>query len=164
MKRGTVFFALFVAITLLIALAIQHSTQAQRQDRPGGQFPRRRSGSSMITRSLNLESSWAHLCFELKIDDKVLAKARGIYKKAWDDSVKLIKDLEEAGDDQEAIDAATSKADKIKADMHVKLNDALSSEEMEKLAEWEKTQQQQQQQQQQQRQQRMGTPPAPPGM
>ncbi len=156
MKRGTVFFALFVAITLLIALAIQHSTQAQRQDRPGGQFPRGRRGSFMITRSLNLESSWAHLCFEVKIDDKVLGKARGIYNKAWDERAKVLKDLEAAGDDQAAMDAATSKADKIKADMHAKLKDVLSSEEMEKLAEWEESQQQQRQ--------RMRTPPGPPGM
>jgi hypothetical protein len=154
MKRGIVFFALFVAITLLIALATQHSTQAQRQDRPGGQFPRGRRGSFMITRSLNLESSWAHLCFEMKIDDKVLAKARGIYKKAWDDRVKLMKELEEAGDDEGAMNAATSKADKIKADMHAKLKDVLSSAEMKKLAEWEESQQQRQ---------RMRTPPGPPG-
>jgi hypothetical protein len=156
MKRGIVFFALFLAVTLLIALAIQHSTQAQQQDRPGGQFPRGRRGSFMITRSLNLESSWAHLCFEMKIDDKVMTKARGIYKKAWDDRAKLLKDLEEAGDDEEAMNAATSKADKIKADMLAKLKDALSSAEMEKLAEWEKSQQQQRQ--------RMRTPPGPPGM
>jgi hypothetical protein len=39
--------------------------------------------------------------------------------------------------------------------MLAKLKDALSSEEMEKLAEWEKSQQQQRQ--------RMRTPPAPPG-
>ncbi len=156
MKRGIVFFALFVAITLLITLAIQHSTQAQRQDRPGGQFPRGRRGSFMITRSLNLEASWAHLCFEVKIDDKVLAKARGTYKEAWVKRAELMKGLEEAGDDEEAMNAATSKADKIKADMHAKLKDVLSSEEMEKLAEWEESQQQQRQ--------RMRTPPGPPGM
>lgn len=156
MKRGTVFFALFVAITLLIALAIQHSTQAQRQDRPGGEFPRGRRGSFMITRSLNLESYWAHMCFEMKISDEAMIKARGILKKSWDDRAKVLKDLEEAGDDEGAMNAATSKADKIKADMHAKLKDALSSEEMEKLAEWEKSQQQQQQ--------RMRTPPGPPGM
>ena len=156
MKRGTVFFALFVAFALLIALAVQHSTQAQRQDRPGGQSPRGRRGSFMITRSLNLESSWAHLCFEMKIDDKVLGKARKTYKEAWDKRAKLMKGLEEAGDDQEAANAARSEADKIKADMLAKLKDALSSEEMEKLAEWEKSQQRQRQ--------RMRTPPGPPGM
>jgi hypothetical protein len=109
----------------------------------------------MITRSLNLESSWAHLCFEVKIDDKVLGKARGIYSKAWDERAKVLKDLEGAGDDQAAMDTATSKADKIKSDMHAKLKDVLSSEEMKKLAEWEESQQQRQ---------RMRTPPGPPGM
>jgi len=155
MKRGTVFFALFVAFTLLIALAIQQSTQAQRQDRPGGQFARGRRGSFMITRSLNLESSWAHLCFEMKIADEVLGKARGVYKEAWDKRAKLMKSLEDAGDDQGAMNAATSDAEKIKADMHAKLKDVLPSKEMEKLAEWEESQQQQRQ--------LMRTPPGPPG-
>lgn len=156
MKRGTVFFALFVAITLLIALAIQQSTQAQRQDRPGAGAGRGPRGSFMITRSLNVESYWAHLCFEMKISDEAMIKARGILKKSWDDRAKLVKDMEEAGDDEEAMNAATSKADKIKADMLAKLKDALSSEEMEKLAEWEKSQQEQQRQ-------RMRMPPGPPG-
>ncbi len=155
MKRGIVFFAVFVAITLLIALAIQQSTQAQRQDRPGAGAGRGPRGSFMINRSLNLESYWAHLCFEMKIGDETMIKARGILKKAWDDRAKVIKDLEEAGDDEGAMNAATSKADKIKADMLAKLKDALSSEEMEKLAEWEESQQQRQ---------RMRTPPGPPGM
>lgn len=150
MKRGTVFFAVFVAITLLIALAIQQSTQAQRQG--AGRGPR---GSFMIARSLNLESYWAHMCFEMKIGDETMIKARGILKKAWDDRAKVLKDLQGAGDDQAAMDAATSKADKIKADMLAKLKDALSSEEMGKLAEWEESQQQQRQ--------RMRTPPGPPG-
>ena len=156
MKRGTVFFALFVAITFLIALAIQQSTQAQREDRPRAGAARVPRGSFRMARSLNLESYWSHLCFEMKIADEAMIKARGIFKKAWDDRAKVMKDLEEAGDDQEAMNAATSKADKIKADMLAKLKDALSSEEMEKLAEWEKSQQQQQQ--------RMRTPPGPPGM
>jgi len=156
MKRGTVFFALFVAFTLLIVLVVQHSTQAQRQDRPGDQSPRGRRGSFMITRSLNLESSWAHLCFEMNIADEVLGKARKTYKEAWVKRAKLMKGLEEAGDDQEAMNAATSDAEKIKADMLAKLKDVLSSEEMKKLAEWEESQQQQRQ--------RMRTLPGPPGM
>jgi hypothetical protein len=153
MKRGTVFFALFLAFALLIVLVVQHSTQAQRQDRPARQFPR---GRREITRSLNLESSWAHLCFEMKIADEVLGKARKTYKEAWDKRAKLMKGLEEAGDDQEAANAARSEADKIKADMLAKLKDVLSSEEMKKLDEWEESQQQQRQ--------RMRTPPGPPGM
>ncbi len=155
MKRGTVFLALFVAITLLIALAIQQSTQAQRQDRPGAGAGRGPRGSFMITRSLNLESYWAHMCFEMKIGDETMIKARGILKKSWDDRAKVIKDLEEAGDDEGAMNAATSKADKIKADMLAKLKDALSPAEMEKLAEWEESQQQQRQ--------RTRMPPGPPG-
>jgi hypothetical protein len=119
MKRGIVFFALFVAITLLIALAIQQSTQAQRQDRPGAGAARGARGSFMITRSANLELYWAHLCFETKITDEAMIKGRGIFKKAWEDRGKVIKDLEAAGDDQEAMNAATSKATKIKDDIEM---------------------------------------------
>ena len=156
MKRGIVFFALFLAFTFLIALVVQQSTQAQRQDRPGGGAARGPRGSFMIGRSLNLESSWAHLCFEMKIADEVMGKARGVYKEAWDKRAKLMKGLEDAGDDQNAMNAATSDAEKIKADMLAKLKDVLSSEEMKKLAEWEESQQQQRQS--------MRTPPGPPGM
>ena len=81
MKRRISLIAICLVVVFLAALAIQHSTKAQRPDRAGG-FPRPPGGRLMMSRMLPLESSWAQVSFELGVSDELLPKARAIYKEA----------------------------------------------------------------------------------
>ena len=138
MKRRIILLAICIGVTVLIMLVIQHSTQAQRQARPGGRPGQPPAGRFMMMRTLPLESSWAHISFELGVADEVMPKARKIYQQAWGGRKKLIKKIEEARGDRDALRSARSDAEKIKSDMDKKLKDVLTSGQLENLAKWEK--------------------------
>lgn len=132
MKRTTVIISIVLAIAIVgVAFQIIQAQQAQQPQRqPGQQRPGGMRAMQVV------ESTWAVIAFEVKIDNATLEKARPHLQKAWDDRKKLQKDS--AGDFQAIADGMT----KIKADLDANLKTVLTKEQMEKLAEWEKSQQQ----------------------
>jgi hypothetical protein len=142
MKRRTTLLAICIGVALLAVLAIQHSSQAQRPGGAGGGATRQPpGGQAMMMRSLPLESSWAYISFELGVADAELSKARKSYQEAWNGRKDLAKKMEEARGDREVMRSIRSDIDKLKSDLDTKLKDVLSSEQLEKLAKWEKEEQ-----------------------
>jgi len=130
MKRATAIISIVLAIAL-VGVVFQ-ITQAQRQQRPGGQ---RQGGMGGMRAMQAVESTWAAIAFELKVDNETLEKARPHIQEAWDARKKVMKDS--ASNFRAMGDSMT----KIKADMDAKLKTVLTDEQMKKLAEWEKSQQ-----------------------
>ena len=108
------------------------SRLGQGRGGPGG--GQRRPGGFRVIQAV--ESTWAAIAFEVKVDNATLEKARPYLQKAWDERKKLIEDS--AGNFQVIADGMT----KIKADLDEKLKTALTEEQMKKLAEWEESRQQ----------------------
>jgi Spy/CpxP family protein refolding chaperone len=137
MKRRTILLAICVGVTLLVMLAMQHSTQAERQARPGGGPGQPPAGRFMMMQTLPLESSWAHISFELGVADEVLPKVRKIYQEVWNGRKGLMDKIDEARGDTDKMRALRSDADKLRSDLDKKLKDVLSTEQLESLAKWE---------------------------
>lgn len=137
MKRRIILLAICIGIALLVMLVIQHSTQAQRQARPGGGPGQPPAGRFMMMQTLPLESSWAHISFELGVADEVLPKVRKVYQEAWDGRKGLMEKMDEARGDTDAMRAMRTDADKLRSDLDKKLKDVLSTEQLENLAKWE---------------------------
>lgn len=160
MKRRITLLAICIGIALLITLAVQHSTQAQRQrrqERPGGAAGRP-AGGMLMMRMLPLETSWAQVSFELGVADEALSRARKVYQEAWAGRKELMKKLDDARGDRNVMRSARTDGDKLKSDLDKKLKDILTAEQLEKLAKWEKERQEQMRGAQQR------TPPGmPPG-
>ncbi|MBM3236329.1 hypothetical protein FJZ31_08530 [Candidatus Poribacteria bacterium] len=130
MKRMTLIISIVLAIAIVgVAFQVIQAQQPPRQ--PGQQRP----GGSMRAMQV-VESTWAAIAFEVKVDAATLEKARPHFQKAWDDRKQLQKDS--AGDFQAIADGMT----KIKAELDEKLKTVLTKEQLEKLAAWEKAQQQ----------------------
>ena len=133
MKRMTLIISIVLAIAIVgVAFQVIQAQQAQQPQRQPGQ--QRPGGGMRATQAV--ENTWAAIAFEIKVDTATLEKARPNFQKAWDDRKKLMKDS--AGDFQAIADGMT----KIKADLDANLKTVLTKEQMEKLAEWEKSQQQ----------------------
>jgi hypothetical protein len=134
MKRMTLIISIALAIAIVgVAFQIIQAQQVQQPQRQPGQ---QRPGGGMRAMQA-VETTWAAIAFEVKVDTATLEKARPHFQKAWDDRKKLQKDS--AGDFQ----AISSGMTKIKADLDEKLKTVLTEEQMKKLAEWEAAQQQQ---------------------
>ena len=137
-----------IAFTVMVTLFIQQSTQAQFPA-PGGRGGGRGGGpgggqfnmKSMMMGDIG--SSWTHISFELAVDDEILVKAREIYEKAWNEQSKLADDIEKAGGGMGSIQGAREEARKSLAEVHKKIKEMLSPEQVEKLNKWEKTAQEQ---------------------
>jgi hypothetical protein len=107
---------------------------------------------------LPLEASWAQVSFELGVADEALSRARKAYQEAWAARKELMKKLEDARGDRNVMRSARADGDKLKSDLDDKLKDILTTEQLEKLAKWEKERQDQFRRAQQR------TPPGmPPG-
>ena len=139
MRRRITLLAICIGVALLITLAIQHSTEAQREGRAGG-GPR---GAFMLARTLPLDASWAQVSFELGVADEALSRARKAYQEAWAGRKVMMKKLDEASGDREVMRAVRADGDKLKSDLDKKLKDVLTEEQLEKLANWEKERQEQ---------------------
>lgn len=154
MKRGIMILAVCMALAFLVTLLIQQSTQAQfpggRGGGPGGMPGGGPGGGRQFNmKSMmmgNIQSSWGYVSFELEVDDETLVKARKIYQKAWTEQSKLADDIEKAGGGMGSIQGAREEAQKSLAEVHNKLKEMLSPEQVEKLNEWEKKTQEQSQQ------------------
>ncbi len=161
MKRKIIVLTMCIAIALLALLAVQQSTQAQRPGggRPGGDRPGRPGGGGggRFRMPLALEESWAQISFELEgVTGEILSNARKAYQQAWKERKELVKKMQDAGGDREVMRSVMSDSQKIESDLNKKLQDILTLEQIEKLAEWKK--------QAQQRSQRPpGMPPGRPG-
>ena len=138
MKRRIISLGICVGAALAVMLAVQHSTEAQREDRRAGRPERQQGGQFMIAQMLPLEASYAQVSFELGVDDEALVKARRVYKKAWDDRKKLMEKMGDARGDREATQSARGEAEKLRDEVNKKLADVLTAEQLKKLAEWEK--------------------------
>lgn len=140
MKRRTLLLVSCIGIALLIALALQHSTQAQRERQPGQQGRQRQqmSPGQTMSRMLPLEASWAQISFELDVADDALPKVRKIYQEAWAGRKALVKKTEEASGDRQVMQSMRSDVQKLQSDIKKKLRDVLTAEQLEKLDQWEK--------------------------
>ena len=143
MRRRITLLAICIGVALLITLAIQHSTQAQRQGRQPGGAAGRPAGGQLMMRTLPLEASWAQVSFELGVADEALPRARKAYQEAWAGRKVMMKKLDEASGDREVMRAVRTDGDKLKSDLDEKLKDILTAEQLEKLANWEKERQEQ---------------------
>jgi hypothetical protein len=88
-------------------------------------------------RMLPLEALWAQVSLEMDLTDEALVKARAIYKKAWLDRKGIIKTMQDAGGDRNAMREIRSTVEDIQAEMATKLADVLTPEQMEKLKDYE---------------------------
>jgi hypothetical protein len=52
---------------------------------------------------MNLESNWAAICFELKVDAKALEPLRAAFQKAWDQRRELMEEGRQGGLDRVAM-------------------------------------------------------------
>lgn len=139
MRKGKVLLIVCAVAAIPIVAGIQQ-LQAQRSagGRPGGFGGRNVAG--MITG--DLESSWAYVSFELGIENDALIKARKLYQKAWAEQAEVLKTIEKAGGGMGTIQAARAEVQKIIKDLHAKLVDVLSPEQMDKLNKWQAAKQQ----------------------
>jgi len=138
MKRRAVVIGVCVGLVLMAVLAVQHSTQAQRQGRPAGAPGGQPPAGQFMMQMLNLESLWAQTSFELGVADEVLINARKIYQESWNERKKLIEKMGQASGDTDAMRTLRADAEKLRSNLDNKLKDVLTTEQMQKLAEWEK--------------------------
>ena len=149
MKRRVMILAVLICAAFLITMAIQYTTHAQEstqsaEQRPGGRPGGGPGGGRMgqnagqfAVRMLPLEATWAQVSLEMDLTDEALVKARAIYKKAWKDRKGLIKTMQDAGGDREAMRNARSTAENIQAEIATKLADVLTPKQMEWLKDYE---------------------------
>jgi Spy/CpxP family protein refolding chaperone len=142
MKKKVLFPVIFALVALAAVLMVQHSTKAQDSPPgpPAGGMP---MGESMMVRSLPLESSWAYISFELDVTNEALPKVRKLYQESWDSRKELIKKIDDARGDREAMQSLRGEAEKIKSDLEKKLEDVLTPEQAKKLKDWEEEMRQQ---------------------
>ncbi len=130
-------FAILIGIAFISALVIQQTTQAQRPNAPGGGAPGGMpGGGARMQGGATLEASWAQLCFEIGVDDATMAKAKKLYKEAWDKRKALMQKAQAGG--QQAMQSMRTDIEKINTDLMTKLNDVLSPDQMKKLEDWAK--------------------------
>lgn len=125
MKRITAIISIVLAIAAIV-VAFQKITQAQHSEMP--------AGGLMVMQAV--ENTWAGIAFEVKVDKETLEKVRPQFQKAWDERKNLIKESEED------IHAVIEGMMEIKAELDEKLKSVLTEKQMQKLAEWERSQQQ----------------------
>jgi Spy/CpxP family protein refolding chaperone len=88
-------------LTLVLAAAVMLSAQTPPGGGTGGGRGGRagggRGGAAMM-----LESDWAFICFELKVDKKTYDKLWAIYQQAWTERKDIVAQMQQ-GSDPEAL-------------------------------------------------------------
>lgn len=144
-KQGSILVTICGIAVILVVLLIQHSQAQRSEGGPPGGMPGGAPGGTFDMKSMvmgSLEKSWAYASFELGLADPVLLKAKMIYQKNWDELKKLAEKVEGATDRRQAMQEIRGEIEKLNADRHEKLKDAMLPAKLEKLIKWEEEQQQ----------------------
>jgi hypothetical protein len=78
----------------------------------------------------SLEADWALLCFELKVEGKILEQLRAAYQGAWDQRRELAEEAREGGMDRALIQ---EKMGPVQADLDKALRQFLTKEQFARL-------------------------------
>ncbi len=113
---------IFACAALLLSIAT--SSQAQPGGGPGG-MGRRGGGMGM-----GMESEWALICFELKVDGKQFSELRTVYLEAWGQRKALMEQMRSGSMEREEMG---QKMEKIQTDLTEKTHKILSKEQVAKL-------------------------------
>ncbi len=130
-------------ISLLFAfsafLVVQKYTQAQPPGVPGGPGGMGAPPAGMMMMQiLPLESTWAHICFEMNVSDDALIKARKAFQDTWTKRKAIQEKSQSIGDDADARRAMRTDLEKLKSELDTKLKGILTPQQFEELAKWEK--------------------------
>lgn len=92
----------------------------------GGRTGQDRGGGGMMA----LESDWATICFELKVDAKMLEQLRTAYQKAWDQRRDLMAQTREGGLDRMVMQG---KMAAVQTDLDAAVRQFLTKEQLAQL-------------------------------
>lgn len=111
---------------LLLGIAVH--TQAQPGGGPGAGGGRRGGGG--MGGGMGIETEWALVCFEFKVDGEQFSKLRTIYQEAWEQRKLLMKEVQEGKIEREAM---FEEMQGIQGDLAGKYRKILTKEQVEKL-------------------------------
>ena len=114
---------------VLLALALAGQTQAQHG--MGGGMPGK-GGPGRVQGLFALEADWSRVCFELKVDDETLVALRPVFQKAWEQRKGLIDQMWMGEVDREML---IEKMTSIQKDLDEGIQQALTEEQIQALAE-----------------------------
>jgi len=110
----------------LLALGLAAYLQAQ----PGGGRPMGQGGQGRGGGMFALESDWALICFELKVDKKAFDKLWAVYQKAWDQRQELIEQMKNEEIDRDGMMAQMTQ---IQTELDKGSREILTAEQMQQL-------------------------------
>ena len=117
-----------VLLTLVLASASLLSAQTPPGDGPGGGRGGRGGGRGGAAKML--ESDWALICFELKVDKKTYDKLWAIYQQAWTERKDIMAQMQQGSDPEALMQQLTTVQEELdKAQAQV-----LSPEQQKQLA------------------------------
>jgi len=110
----------------LLALGLAAYTQAQ----PGG--GRMGAGRGMGGGgAFMLESDWALICFELKVEKDAFTQLRAVYQQAWDQRREVMEQMQKGGMDRMML---MEEMAMIQEDLEIGYRKVLTEEEQQQLA------------------------------
>ena len=134
MRRKEMIFALSISIPLLAILAFQASMRPKGPGGPGPP-PEFRMGPDGL-----MEAEWVHLSFEMDLTDRQMIKLRGIYREARLKLEPLRRRLRMSGRNPETVRSVMEEMERIRSELHKRLRDVLTPEQIEDLLRWEEGQ------------------------